>query len=608
MKWIFSNDRYQMSWFREDFEYAQIRCSEELEYTVKNQQEGDCLYTEILFTNRTQKPYFTNAGSIGIAFPLVDKYEDSLTCLAQRCHGHIFCGGNASYVMALRMGGEAPHLGMVLTEGSLADYSIERDIARMSNDRGCFWLHPSPLEFEAGESKRICWTVFRHEGREDFQKKLKQYSRFVEVTAEHYVVFQGEKNRITVVPAFTAQNVRIDGAVIKKQGEQYVFEYTADELGEKVFEIEVDGIKTWCRVFVHAVVDDLAEKRCQFIVEKQQYHGTVKRLQDAYLAYDNEEKVYVYTSENDFNGGRERIGMGVLIARYLQQHCDLDKKLEHSLYAYLDYVMRELVDIETGIVYNDIGRDGSFKRLYNAPWAAEFFTELYRWNRKREYLTYACRIVNAYYQEGGTDFYPIELPVKLLYDALMEAEMQEEADALKRLFCKHADRLMQTGIYYPGSEVNYEQSIVAPAADILLQVYQITEDEKYLDAGIVQMKILEMFQGIQPDYHLYETAIRHWDGYWFGKRRMYGDTFPHYWSALTGNVFERYGRICENPEYLKKAEDARRSVLTMIFADGSASCACVFPYSVNGVRTAFYDPYANDQDWGLYFYLRALDK
>lgn len=122
------------------------------------------------------------------------------------------------------------------------------------------------------------------------------------------------------------------------------------------------------------------------------------------------------------------------------------------------------------------------------------------------------------------------------------------------------------------------------------------------------MKILEMFQGIQPDYHLYETAIRHWDGYWFGKRRMYGDTFPHYWSALTGNVFERYGRICENPEYLKKAEDARRSVLTMIFADGSASCACVFPYSVNGVRTAFYDPYANDQDWGLYFYLRALDK
>lgn len=91
--------------------------------------------------------------------------------------------------------------------------------------------------------------------------------------------------------------------------------------------------------------------------------------------------------------------------------------------------------------------------------------------------------------------------------------------------------------HYPPFEVNYEQSIVAPAANILLQLYLLTREEKYLEDGKKQLQILELFNGHQPDYHLYETAIRHWDGYWFGKNRMYGDTFPHYWSGLTGNCF-----------------------------------------------------------------------
>ena len=45
----------------------------------------------------------------------------------------------------------------------------------------------------------------------------------------------------------------------------------------------------------------------------------------------------------------------------------------------------------------------------------------------------------------------------------------------------------------------------------------------------------------------------------------------------------------------------------MVFPDGSASCAYLYPYQVNGVRAEFYDPYANDQDWGLYFYLKAQE-
>ena len=135
-------------------------------------------------------------------------------------------------------------------------------------------------------------------------------------------------------------------------------------------------------------------------------------------------------------------------------------------------------------------------------------------------------------------------------------------------------------------------------------MYALTGDNAYLRAAERQIAVLDLFNGIQPDYHLYEVAIRHWDGYWFGKKRYYGDTFPHYWSVLTGNVFELYGKFTGQSGYLKRAEDARRAILPTFFSDGRASCAYVYPYSVNDQRGEFYDPYANDQDWGLYFYLK----
>ena len=118
---------------------------------------------------------------------------------------------------------------------------------------------------------------------------------------------------------------------------------------------------------------------------------------------------------------------------------------------------------------------------------------------------------------------------------------------------------------------------------------------------------MELFSGLQPDYHLYEVAIRHWDGYWFGKKKMFGDTFPHYWSALTAVVYEDYAALTGNEKCRKAADAAYRGVLSLFMPDGSASCAYVYPVSVNGSACGYYDPYANDQDWGLYFMLRHVD-
>ena len=70
----------------------------------------------------------------------------------------------------------------------------------------------------------------------------------------------------------------------------------------------------------------------------------------------------------------------------------------------------------------------------------------------------------------------------------------------------------------------------------------LTGDEKYLKGAESQLPLLESFGGKQPSFHLYDIAIRHWDGYWFGKDRIWGDTFPHYWSTLSGIAFRLYAK------------------------------------------------------------------
>ena len=173
-------------------------------------------------------------------------------------------------------------------------------------------------------------------------------------------------------------------------------------------------------------------------------------------------------------------------------------------------------------------------------------------------------------------------------------------------FLHHADYLAANGTDYPALEVNYEQSIVAPAADILLQAYKLTGVQSYLVSARKQLDVLELFNGIQPSYHLREVAIRHWDGYWFGKRKLYGDTFPHYWSALTGLALRDWGRMTGDVASQQRGEDSLRAVLSLLDADGRAHCAYVYPITVNGASARGADPYANDQDWGLYFALKTL--
>ena len=87
---------------------------------------------------------------------------------------------------------------------------------------------------------------------------------------------------------------------------------------------------------------------------------------------------------------------------------------------------------------------------------------------------------------------------------------------------------------------------------------------------------------------------------------MYGDTFPHYWSTITGHVFALYAEASGDRGYRARAQ---RNVLNNFCAftpDGRGSAAYLYPLTINGKPGKFYDPWANDQDWALVTWLQLF--
>lgn len=611
-------DFRNMNWAEGKNKWGTIRCPEGIRHGVKREiLDNGNLQETYCFTNISKFPIFTGKTDIGIYTTFNDNYEKAEICLNQRCHTHIFCGGSSSWIMALRMGGEAPHLGLVLTKGRLSCYSVERMKStqgrpeNLSNDRGDFILHPEADELMPGESMIISWELFWFQNRKDFKRQLLEHKNFMVLETKQCVILKGEEIRFQI----TVQADAEDYMSIKSRDREIPFskrcegnilfvtsEYLPEETGEIPFEICIGNKNLNALFYVSEEPGMLADKRCRFIARNQQYNGKADSLKGAYLIYDTEECRIYYNHRNDYNGGRERIGMGLLMALYLQGKDDVE--LKESLEAYVRYVYQELYDEKTGEVFNDIGRDNDYRRLYNAPWFACFQLELYNLYRNQKYLEDACRTLHRYYLEGGGKFYPIMLPAVELVEKLKETGKNKEAGDICGYLTAHGDWILEKGLDYPASEVDYEQSIVAPAVDCLIQAYQLSGEEKYLAGAEKQLEVLKLFHAGQADYHQFQNAIRHWDGYWFGKNEMLGDTYPHYWSALTGIAWLKYSQASGKDADMESVRAILRGPLSLFTKEGKASCGMVFPEQVNGKKGYFYDPWANDQDWGLYFALK----
>lgn len=595
-----------------DQAWEAVYVSASLTVTVRRElASNDVLEESCTFKNTSALALDFPLGSVGITAPLFDQYPDAQRSLAARCHVHLWAGGNSAWLNAMRMGTAPPHLGMVVTQGSLDAYSQRGGTI---SDRGVFLLHPAAMKIAPGKTATIAWKLFWHKGWDDFFSKLGASNDFVRLTAKTYTVTVGEPLEISAESKSSLESAKLsangNAIAVKAQGGHLHATIPTTKTGEVFVELRNGEKKTWLRANVIASPDELLGARVKFIVRHQQRNAPGDPLDGAYLAFDNETGRQIYDTANDHNAGRERMAMGVLGAMYLPLCHDetFKTELKNSLLRYDAFVSRELED-DSGVVYGSIGRTRP-QRLYNFPWAARFHLAMYRATGDTNQLDRFIRIIRAFYSRGGAKYYAIGIPITDGLTALDQAGRAQERAELLANFQAQADYLLQRGLGYPHFEVNYEQSIVAPAVQLLAEIYLVTGNKSYLDGAKQQMPLLEAFCGKQADFRLNEVALRHWDDYWFGKMHLYGDTLPHYWSTLNAVAYAYYGRAIADSNWFTRADTVLKSNLSLFHADGSASCAHLYPLMCNGQSAGTNDPWANDQDWALVNLLavRSLSK
>jgi hypothetical protein len=556
------------------------------------------------FTNAGPQPLLLPAGDIGIQTPFNDNYTGGApVCLTNRCNAHIWCGGTTSYVCAIRMGGAAPHLGLALTQGSLAGYS--QDDANSSDDRGLLSLNPAAMTLKPGQSQVVSWTLFWDRGWDDFFAQASKIPAFIRLAATQYTVTQGDTTTITATGALRHPHLSDNGHILTLIQTAHGWKCVdrPSGLGDHLIRLTDGKVNTLLRLFVTPPPMNLIRSRVLFIVRYQQRNAPGTPLDGAYLVYDNDTHEQIYQAGNDHDAGRERVGMGCLVARYLLVCPDpaVKRELRASLDRYYAFINRELTD-DKGVVYNDVGHEDT-GRLYNYPLVAELHLLMFQVTQDPQCLQRFARTIRMFYSRGGDRFYCIGLPVTEGLAQLKAAGMTADYQAVLAEFTQHADMLAANGVHIPTSEVSYEQSIVAPAVQILTETYRATHRKRYLQAAESLYPLMVAFNGQQPDYHLNDIAIRHWDDYWFGKARQYGDTFPHYWSTITAISFHDLAMAVHNPMDQSRAEKIVSNNLCLFRPDGSASCAYIDPLEVDGKPGQFFDAWANDQDWAMDNYL-----
>lgn len=566
-----------------------------------------CVRTTVKNASRWQK--FFLEGDLAVCLNFYDDYHDANTCMTSRCTAHLWCGKDTSWVCALKMGESKDNLGLVFTQGGAESYSQE---VVKTNDRGYFFANLDINTLRPQEEYTFSYVLFPHEGKEDFLQKIAKYPRCAVITSDNFTYFQGEEFSLRVENAcgkvFAKSNLPLLSE--NSDGEKTTFAFRADALGEQKIEFiygENGEYRTFAKVFVSEDVETVMRRRLDYIVEKQQYLEEGNMLDGAFLVYDAESDRPFYDEDfSDHNAQRERLGMTIMLARYLQTH--KDEKFSVSLEKAVKFVYRNVFDEKTGEVFNFADRYSTWLRLYNFPWVALLLTEVFRAVGGKKYLRDAYTVMNAYYERGGEHFYPNGIFVRDIIEEFESAGMAEEAAALQENFLRHVEKIIERGTNYPPHEVNYEQTIVTPAVSFVLDAYLLTKDERYLQAVKPHLLVLERFDGLQPHYMLNNVAVRFWDDFWFGKLHLFGDTLPHYWSALSSIDYIKYAGAANDALRLKNGVCGLRDCLCLFMRDGSASCARVYPFEVNGVRGERYDPFCNDQDFALYFAYKYLPK
>lgn len=590
--------------------------------------------------------YFMRDGEFGIYFPIrcavrrayrslnddgaaVDEgacAEDPHAFLRQAANAHVWCGGEIAYINAVRIDGAQRWLSVYLEQGDIRDYEISRDVCVTNNGadyRGDVVLIPQPRHIGVGQELVLRFAIrFEECGREE---ALLAHPGHIALSADNYAAVAGEPVHLSARynGEIKSAGVTMGEAPVEFAQNGNVLEWTdcAEQPGERTYRVSINGKRTWIRINRIEPVEEILRKRAEFIAKKQQCLDESSPLYGAYLIYDRAaESQYFDQAFPDHNAGRERIAMAVMLALRLQR--SPDPTLRRSLDAYIPFMEKNFLDRTTGIVYNEMGRNNDNHRLYNYPWFSVFYVEMYNLTGDDAYLQCAEKILEQYYANGGKRDDSQCIPAFELIEILRKNGQEARAERIKQLLLLHVEDILDREMVSHSLEIGYAPEMPLSAATYLAQAYVLTGDSKYLPLMMREWKSAESFIDNQPDFHMNHISLRHFDGYWFGKRMRYGDLYPQYWSSLTGEMYYWLDRALHRPELYRKACDIFRENLCVYAPDGFASASYFYPRRVETYRSdpakinrflpvgetygKWYDDWANDQDWALYFAMKRL--
>lgn len=592
--------------------------------TVIEKEITEKAYTETYYiTNKDVTEFFLTKENFAIPFAFDCLYLPTRDIMNDCCISHVWCGGDSSWIYSNKCKGGAPYLVMNVTEGAIVDYSIKYDVSRVENGsffRGIIALHPRECVIMPNDTLKLTF-MFRFCDKKPYELPL-DFDGAIRFTADKYTVNQNEEISLLFESFFDFENLKItcDGKEIdyKKSGKNATATVSFDSLGERKIEATVDGRVSWIEINVVLPVSDILQRRAKFIAEKQQYNCKGSHLDGAYLIYDSETDSLFYDNAwGDHNASRERISMGVVVCKALQEK--YDEKLFCSLKKHRAFVERELFDEQSGKVYNEVCKSDDVKRFYNSPWVSTYYMEWYKLTGELKCLENSAKILIKHFEETDCRLEGVGLEVYKICGMLEKAGLNSLRERLIELFItfiNNIDPIIVEDENYI-SEISYGSGIPNGRLSFFSQAYLLTGEQKYLNKADDYFVKTKAYFGLQPNFHMNAINVSHWDRFWFGKRKTYGDLFPHYWSTLAGWAMYWYNKAKNSEEARKLLKANLSNNLCVYRENGFAHNNYLFPYKVvqytsNGVINndsltpgvtygKNYDAWANDQDWSLYY-------
>lgn len=585
------------------------RIGADLELEVE--RAGGVLLTES-YTLRNTAERTVTVGSLAVSTPWRDLYTSATDSLERACHAHVWTGGSWAWVLAEPMDGAGPLLGLILRSGELWSYSIEsRNVGTGSNVRGHVLLNvtdrarnaaanggqPS-YRIEPGEALGWRWEVGFHPDRAAFLAATDPPARLTAFCAEagRPIVFHVNRGMVAEVAGVTHRPD--DAGAISLVGAGR---------GERHVDLTGPGIRARTALLWTDPLPSLVRRRVSAVLRRHRDPSADGLRRFAFVALDSESGLPVHAPDwPDTSDGAERVGMAVLVQQARRLGWMDAAVADPALAGYAEFARTHLVRADGTVLRGSLGPyDGS--RLYDYPWLAHFFADHYAMFGNDADLAVAVAILTRLADRGGTHFLSIGWAEATARVAalLIGAGRRQEGDAIEEPLRRSAAWFAAQGTDLPAHEVNYEQTVVAPLVSLLAR-YGDLDDEAHHAALGRAVCWLTAFGGPQPHVRLNSVPIRHWDGYWFGRERMWGDTFPHYWSIVTAVALAALPAEMQTDALRDHAARIRDAVLVDVAGSDTPTCAFVFPSCVDGRPGFRPDPISNDQDWALALVLRDL--